>query len=194
MTASSRASARRIANRLGRSPATVKAYFYDRSNANKRPTYIPTRYRRPRRAARRVRRLPGHKVAPGLSRAERTPPWRGGAALRPIPAGARAYARGATCARTGRGTPAPLRYGTPRPTAPPVGRCLQSPPDALRASGRYEARVSGTGGRRRLDTLTRRLLVELNASGYANRTNLPTARRVGRRRRAGLPQPREAAA
>ena len=27
-----------IADRLGRSPATVKAYFYDPSNANKRPT------------------------------------------------------------------------------------------------------------------------------------------------------------
>ncbi len=50
--------------------------------------------------------------------------------------------RGATCARTGRGTPAPLRYGTPRPTAPPVGSCLQSSPDALRASRRYEARAS----------------------------------------------------
>jgi AraC-like DNA-binding protein len=27
-----------IADRLGRSPATVKAYFYDPSDANKRPT------------------------------------------------------------------------------------------------------------------------------------------------------------
>ena len=32
-----------IAERLGRSPATIKAYFYDPSNANKRPTDIPTR-------------------------------------------------------------------------------------------------------------------------------------------------------
>ena len=62
------------------------------------------------------------------SRAERTPPWRGSAALRPIPAGARAYARGATCVRTARGTPAPLRYGTPRPTAPPVGWLVSTEP------------------------------------------------------------------
>ena len=27
-----------IADRLGRSPATIKAYFYDPSDANKRPT------------------------------------------------------------------------------------------------------------------------------------------------------------
>ena len=30
-----------IAQRLGRSPATVKAYFYDPSDANKRPTDSP---------------------------------------------------------------------------------------------------------------------------------------------------------
>ncbi len=32
-----------IADRLGRSPATVKAYFYDASQAAKRPTDSPTR-------------------------------------------------------------------------------------------------------------------------------------------------------
>jgi predicted transcriptional regulator len=32
-----------IAKRLGRSPATVKAYFYDTSYVNKRPTDRPTR-------------------------------------------------------------------------------------------------------------------------------------------------------
>jgi DNA-binding NarL/FixJ family response regulator len=32
-----------IADRLDRSPATVKAYFYDPSHANKRPTDSPTR-------------------------------------------------------------------------------------------------------------------------------------------------------
>ena len=31
-------SVREIADRLGRSPATIKAYFYDPSHANKRPT------------------------------------------------------------------------------------------------------------------------------------------------------------
>jgi hypothetical protein len=43
----------------------------------------------------------------------------------PDPDGAQAYAADASCARTIRGNPAPLRYGTPRPTAPPVGWCLQ---------------------------------------------------------------------
>jgi DNA-binding NarL/FixJ family response regulator len=32
-----------IAERLGRSPATVKAYFYDPSDDNKRPTDRPAR-------------------------------------------------------------------------------------------------------------------------------------------------------
>jgi DNA-binding NarL/FixJ family response regulator len=32
-----------IAQRVGRSPATIKAYFYDPSHANKRPTDSPTR-------------------------------------------------------------------------------------------------------------------------------------------------------
>ena len=50
--------------------------------------------RKPRRDARRVWRPPAHKADPGLSRAERTPPWPGGTALRPIPSGARAHARG----------------------------------------------------------------------------------------------------
>ena len=36
-------SIREIADRLGRSPATVKAYFYDPSEANKRPTDSPRR-------------------------------------------------------------------------------------------------------------------------------------------------------
>jgi DNA-binding NarL/FixJ family response regulator len=36
-------SIRQIADRLGRSSATVKAYFYDPSHANKRPTDSPTR-------------------------------------------------------------------------------------------------------------------------------------------------------
>jgi len=36
-------SIRQIAERLGRSPATVKAYFYDPSDDNKRPTRSPVR-------------------------------------------------------------------------------------------------------------------------------------------------------
>jgi hypothetical protein len=34
---------RQIADRLSRSPATVNAYFYDRSEATKRPADSPTR-------------------------------------------------------------------------------------------------------------------------------------------------------
>ena len=41
--------------------------------------------RKPRRDARRVWRPPAHKADPGLSRAERTPPWRGGASPTPDP-------------------------------------------------------------------------------------------------------------
>src|ERR1700704_327554 len=44
-------SIRQIADRLGRSPATIKAYFYDPSNANKRPTDTPRDQRQPRRSA-----------------------------------------------------------------------------------------------------------------------------------------------
>jgi hypothetical protein len=40
-----------IAVRLGRAPATVKGYFYDPSNANKRPTDTPRGRRQPRRWA-----------------------------------------------------------------------------------------------------------------------------------------------
>jgi hypothetical protein len=74
-----------IAERLGRSPATVKAYFYDPSEANKRPADSPTRSRQPRRAARRARRPPGGtSSAPGLSRAGCTP-WPRSPTPRPGP-------------------------------------------------------------------------------------------------------------
>jgi hypothetical protein len=89
-------------------------------------------------------------------------------------------------------------YGSRHPGAAPVrhaqadcaacGLVSTEAPGRSGVPARRGARLQGTGGRGRLDTLTRRLLVELNASGCANRTNLPTARRVGRRRRAGLPQ------
>lgn len=40
-----------IAERLGRSPTTIKAYFYDPSDANKRPTDTSRGQRQPRRSA-----------------------------------------------------------------------------------------------------------------------------------------------
>jgi IS30 family transposase len=43
-----------IAERLGRAPATIKGYFYDPADANKRPTDSPRRYRQPRRDARQI--------------------------------------------------------------------------------------------------------------------------------------------
>jgi len=103
-----------IARRLGRAEATIKAYLYDPSHANKRPTDSPHALTpASARDARRVRRLPGPRVAPGPSTAELTPPWPDGTAPRPIPAGARPYA-GALHARVRVAAPrAPRRYGTP---------------------------------------------------------------------------------
>jgi transcriptional regulator with XRE-family HTH domain len=83
-----------IAERLGRSPATVKSYFYDPSHANKRPTDSPRANASLGATRAAYRAFPDHEVAPGLSTAELTPPSPGGTALRPIPAGARPYARG----------------------------------------------------------------------------------------------------
>ena len=57
-----------IAERLGRSPATIKAYFCDPSDDNKRPTHSPRVKCQLRRYARCVYGLRGHEVAPGLSR------------------------------------------------------------------------------------------------------------------------------
>jgi hypothetical protein len=55
-----------IAERLGRSPATVKAYFYDPSYADKRPTHSPPHTLMPA-SARRVPRTapPGAQGRPG---------------------------------------------------------------------------------------------------------------------------------
>jgi hypothetical protein len=61
-----------IAERLDRSPSTVKAYLYDPSYANKGP-YTSVARRAPRTAPL------GAESRPGLSRRERTRPWRGGA-------------------------------------------------------------------------------------------------------------------
>jgi len=58
-----------IARRLGRAEPTVKAYLYHPSDDNKRRTGSPARYCGLRRFGRCVRRLRGHKIAPGLSRA-----------------------------------------------------------------------------------------------------------------------------
>jgi hypothetical protein len=96
-------------------------------------------------------------------------------------------------------------FGSRDPGAAPVWPA-QADSAACRLAGVYRApRTLGrTGASRRAPPGHRRAvsarhahpsasLVELNASGCANRTNLPTARRVGRRRRAGLRQPRDAA-
>ena len=95
-----------IARRLGRSPATIKAYFYDPCHANKRPTDNPraltqaSARRAPHTVSSRAQGRPGC-----LSTAELSLPSPGATALRPIPAGARPYAGGAARASTGRGTP-----------------------------------------------------------------------------------------
>ena len=75
-----------IARRLGRAEATVKAYLYDPSYAHKRPTH----------AWARCAPCTAHKADPGLRRAERTPPWRGGARPTPDPVRRSSAQRGAT--------------------------------------------------------------------------------------------------
>ena len=66
-----------IARRLGRAEATVKAYLYDPSDANK-GHYTSLG------ATRAVYGGPAQKADPG-HRTERTPPWRGGASPTPDP-------------------------------------------------------------------------------------------------------------
>ena len=77
--------ARPRASRLRRSPTGSGA-----RRRRSRPTStthltLTKGLRKPRRDARRVWRPPAHKADPGLSRAERTPPWRGGASPTPDP-------------------------------------------------------------------------------------------------------------
>jgi len=71
-----------IADRLGRSAATVKAYFYDPSHANKRPTW---------RAGRSCR------VIEPLHRASRSPSWK-----RAAKAGGREFRESPACRGTKR--------------------------------------------------------------------------------------------
>ena len=97
--------------------------------------------RRPRRDVRRVRRLPGHKAAPGLSRAERTPQSRGGASPTPDPGQSPSVRQGAR----------PVCYGTRHTGDAPVWHAQAdsaacrlvstAAPDA-RASLALEARAS----------------------------------------------------
>ena len=130
-----------IAQRLGRSPATIKGYFYDplmlakdlgiapRANAGLGAT----------RAAYDV--SPGHRVPPGPSRAELTPPWPGGTALRPIPAGARPYA-GALHARVRVGRPGAAPVWHAQADSAAACRLVSTEAPDARASRRYEARAS----------------------------------------------------
>jgi hypothetical protein len=119
-----------------------------RSGAQRRPG--PQRGQNARRHG--VPRQPYARSRPAL---ERTP----GALL-----GARARSRHAGAASV----------GTPSPSAPPVGWSLTEPSDA-RASRPYETRLQGAGRRWRVDAIIRRLVVEVNVSGCANRASLPTA-------------------
>ena len=85
-------SIRQIADRLGRSPATVKAYFYDPSDDNKRLTHSLRANASFGATRAGYGASPRHKVASGLSKAERTPPH--AVAAQPcasIPTGARAW-------------------------------------------------------------------------------------------------------
>jgi len=73
--------------------------------------------RKPRRDARRVWRPPAHKADPGLSRAERTPPWRGGASPTPDPVRHSSARQGALLER--------VREPAVGWQQPPVGRSAQ---------------------------------------------------------------------
>jgi hypothetical protein len=100
----------------------------------------------PARRAPRSAPSPTTRSAPGLSTAELTSPWPGGTALRPIPAGARPYA-GVLHARVRvAATRAPCRYGTPRPTVPSVGWCLQRPRTLGRPSRSRRVPPGATAG------------------------------------------------
>jgi len=80
-----------IARRLGRAKSTVKAYLYDPSDDNKRLTHSLRANASSGATRAGYGASPRHKVASGLSKAERTPPH--GVAAQPcapIPTGARA--------------------------------------------------------------------------------------------------------
>jgi len=137
----------------------------------------PTReQRKPRRDARCVRR-PKPPRAPAGQNARRD--GVAAPALRPILGGRLSLRQGTLRARVrGRGTPARPRLGRPGRERRAC-RLVSTSPRGARAFRRYEARAS----RHRQAGSTHSpapLLVDLNASGCANRTNLPTARRVGR--------------
>jgi transcriptional regulator with XRE-family HTH domain len=150
-----------IAERLGRSPATIKAYFYDRLRLTKDLRIAPRANASLGATRAAFGAFPDHDVAPGLSTAELTPPWPGGTALRPIAAGARPYSGALHAARTSRGTPgaAPVWHAP----ADSAGCRLVSTeaPDARASLALEAACLQGNRWRCRLGTLTRRLLVEL---------------------------------
>ncbi len=139
-----------------------RPYLSRPSHANKRPTDTPRGQRQPRRDARRVRRLPGPRGRPGSKHGTTHAAMAGRHGPTPDPGRRSTVRRGATCARTSRGTPSAAPVWHAQADSAACRLVSTEAPDALRASRHYEARVSGTGRRFRLDTLTRRLLVELN--------------------------------
>ena len=108
-----------ISRRLGRAEATVKAYLYDPSQANKRPTHSPTATAS-LGSTRAAYGAPVHKAAPGAQqgRTHAAPAWPR-QRLGPIPSGARARPRAPLARLRRRGIPTQLRLGV-GPTAPPV--------------------------------------------------------------------------
>ena len=155
-------SIREIADRLGRSPATIKAYFYDPSDANKRPTRSPSANASPgttRAVNGAVRRTTPSRASAGQNARRHGVPRQPYARSRPA---LERTPTGATCARAGSLQAGAASVGTPSLSAPPVGWSLKSPPTlGIRP---YEARASRA--RQAVSARTQSLggfLVELNA-------------------------------
>ena len=104
-------------------------------------------------------------------------------ALRPISACARAYARGRYLRAQGVAARRRRSGWDAQADSAACSWCVRGP-GTLGRRGATRRAPPCTGRRCPLDTITRRLLVELNDSGCADRANLPTARSV--RRRLGL--------
>jgi hypothetical protein len=131
---------------------------------------------------------PAHKAALAYARRHGV----AAPAQRLIPSSARAYAGGATCALIG-SRASRRRSGWDARAGSAACRPVSIGAPNARASRRDEARLQGTGGRESARHTHTSASARAERLQSWDRTNLPPARRVRRRRRAGRPQPRQAA-
>jgi hypothetical protein len=167
MPAGDRVHERRRAAALARPTATRRGSRSPRSPGGSDGLRPPSRHacmthltltkglRKPRRDARRVWRPPAHKADPGLSRAERTPPWRGGASRTPDPVRRSSARQGALLERVRE--PAVGWQQPPVVRSAPLGdRGPTTDPDPRGYRNRGEPRVPCRAGGRLLSRLHRR--------------------------------------